>query len=171
MPRHKRKKSHLSEISKKRWNNPTEKPKPTESMRINNLQSLKAATVEVKPFVEETKYVIDDLKKLNELLSAVCCKMCNNCEMYFDAENYSGFSSTITLNCRNCESIISSVPSSKQLNSSSTSSKCFDINRRMTQAFLHIGKGHAAVEQFCMVMNLPVMLSRTFHNHQKVLAT
>ncbi|KAJ4445232.1 hypothetical protein ANN_07033 [Periplaneta americana] len=41
----------------------------------------------------------------------------------------------------------------------------------MTQAFLYIGKGHTAMEQFAMIMNMSKLSGRSFHDHAIKVAT
>lgn len=41
----------------------------------------------------------------------------------------------------------------------------FDINRRVTKAFLKMSKGHSAVEQFSLIMNRSHMSKGLFHKN------
>lgn len=48
-------------------------------------------------------------------------------------------------------------------------SNAFDVNARVTKAFLTFSKGYSALESFCMVMNMQAPTKQTFHDHsQKV---
>lgn len=74
-----------------------------------------------------------------------------------------GFAFNLSVLCENCyDFTVSSFTSNKIGDSDS-----FDVNRRTVMAFTDMGKGHKAVEEFCMIMNMSVMSSKTFHKHSK----
>ena len=65
-----------------------------------------------------------------------------------------------------CKMICSYCHHETLLSTSSKHGKMFEVNRRMVTAFKAIGKGQAAQERFCSIMNMPQPLSpRAFSQH------
>ncbi|GFV43296.1 uncharacterized protein TNCV_9941 [Trichonephila clavipes] len=86
---------------------------------------------------------------------------CDECDMYsLDVKCHSanGFSTKIELKCKSRRKIFNSVFSSPR----DDDSKCFDANKKLVEAFLKIGKGHAALELFSMTIGIHAMDKKTF---------
>ncbi|GFS59944.1 uncharacterized protein TNCV_3957401 [Trichonephila clavipes] len=62
------------------------------------------------------------------------------------------------LKCKSCRKIFNSVFSSPR----DDDSKCLDANKKLVEAFLKIGKGHAALELFSMAIGIHAMDKKTF---------
>ena len=62
------------------------------------------------------------------------------------------------------------VFTSPRVPSNESSRPPFDVNRRIVNGFLEIGKGHAAIEQFSMTTGLPIMSTSTYSDHIKNIA-
>ena len=73
------------------------------------------------------------------------------------------FAAKMELKCSECDFTESEYTSSRLVSKSKRPP--FDINQRVTHAFTIIGKGYAALEQFCMVMNMSIMSKTSFHCH------
>lgn len=73
-----------------------------------------------------------------------------------------GFSHQLKLSCKTCASN-SEIFTSRRLPSENSKASHFDVNVRAVQAILDISGGHAAVEKFCMALNMPLMSSKTFN--------
>ena len=65
-----------------------------------------------------------------------------------------------------CKTICSYCHHETPLSTSNKHGKTFEVNRRMVTAFKAMGKGQAAQERFCSIMNMPPPLSpRAFSQH------
>ena len=62
--------------------------------------------------------------------------------------------------CKSCEKVFSSTFSCAR----GSQSNCFDVNRKLVEAFLKMGKGHAGLEIFSMVMGAHATNKKIFAN-------
>ena len=106
-----------------------------------------------------------NLSCLQNLISATC--VCKNCggEVTISEDGRWGLASTITISCCSEECLaVTSLPIVQK------SGHFFQCNRRSVLAARAIGCGHAGLQKFCGLMNLPppVQLS-AFQRHQRAL--
>lgn len=94
----------------------------------------------------------------SSLLCNVKCDECFTNSLDVINKGTFGYSSKIELICKSCEKVFSSIFSSPRVNVS----KCFEANKKLVEAFLKIGKGHAALEVFSMVVGIHAMDKKTF---------
>lgn len=92
------------------------------------------------------------------------------------ADEKHGFCHKIVLKCLNCEDQLIEpsrveVYSSKRLMSTKSTRPPFDVNLRISTAFLFFGKNYAAIEQFAMIMNMQCFCLKTFQENEKLLET
>ncbi|GFT93460.1 uncharacterized protein TNCV_2387371 [Trichonephila clavipes] len=80
------------------------------------------------------------------------------CSLDVECNSAYGFSTKIELKCKSCRKIFNSVFSSPR----DDDSNCFDANKKLVEAFLKIGKGHAALELFSMAIGIHAMDKKTF---------
>ncbi|GFT71817.1 uncharacterized protein TNCV_4588771 [Trichonephila clavipes] len=92
------------------------------------------------------------------LLSNTKCDECDMCSLDVECNSAYGFSTKIELKCKSCRKIFNSVFSSPR----DDDSNCFDANKKLVEAFLKIGKGHAALELFSMAIGIHAMDKKTF---------
>lgn len=92
------------------------------------------------------------------LLSNVKCDECNMHSLDVITKGTLGFSSKLEMVCKNCMKNFSSIFSSPR----ESESKCFKANKCIVEAFLKMGKGHAALEVFSMALGVHVMDKKTF---------
>lgn len=108
--------------------------------------------------MKNDSYVLMQNKTWASFLSNVKCDNCETNSLDVDTERMFGYSTKLKLFCKCCGKVFSSSFSSTRGNQSN----CFDINKKLVEAFLKIGKGHAALEIFSMVVGLHAMDKRTF---------
>ncbi|GFX00819.1 uncharacterized protein TNCV_4577861 [Trichonephila clavipes] len=106
----------------------------------------------------EASYIFTHKVVFSELLQKVPCKYCTNCTLVIKQHHSMGYSTKIELLCESCHESYGSVFSSFQ----EVAKNSHDINSKLVSAFLSIGRGHAALESFSSVLNMPTMDRKTF---------
>ncbi|GFW45679.1 uncharacterized protein TNCV_3246161 [Trichonephila clavipes] len=107
---------------------------------------------------ENSAYVLMNNDMWSALLSNTKCDECDMCSLDVECNSAYGFSTKIELKCKSCRKIFNSVFSSPR----DDDSNCFDANKKLVEAFLKIGKGHAALELFSMAIGIHAMDKKTF---------
>ncbi|GFY42331.1 uncharacterized protein TNIN_426461 [Trichonephila inaurata madagascariensis] len=107
---------------------------------------------------EKSTYVLMNNDMWSSLLCNIKCDECDMCSLDVECNGAYGFSSKIELKCKSCKKIFNSVFSSPR----DDDSKCFEANKKLVEAFLKIGKGHAALELFSMAIGIHAMDKKTF---------
>ncbi|XP_055950897.1 uncharacterized protein LOC129984987 [Argiope bruennichi] len=107
---------------------------------------------------EKNSYIMMNNDMWSSLLSNIKCSECDMCSLDVESNGEYGFSTKIELKCKNCNKIFSSIFSSPR----EKDSKCFEANKKLVEAFLKIGKGHAALEIFSMAIGIHAMDKKTF---------
>ncbi|GFY40417.1 uncharacterized protein TNIN_90521 [Trichonephila inaurata madagascariensis] len=107
---------------------------------------------------EKSTYVLMNNDMWSSLLYNIKCDECDMCSLDVKCNGAYGFSSKIELKCKSCKKIFNSVFSSPR----DDDSKCFEANKKLVEAFLKIGKGHAALELFSMAIGIHAMDKKTF---------
>ncbi|GFW89908.1 uncharacterized protein TNCV_2980041 [Trichonephila clavipes] len=107
---------------------------------------------------EKSTYVLMNNDMWSALLSNTKCDECDMCSLDVECNSAYGFSTKIELKCKSCRKIFNSVFSSPR----DDDSNCFDANKKLVEAFLKIGKGHAALELFSMAIGIHAMDKKTF---------
>ncbi|GFR33510.1 uncharacterized protein TNCT_126091, partial [Trichonephila clavata] len=107
---------------------------------------------------EKSSYVLMNNDMWSSLLCNIKCDECDMCTLDVECNGAYGFSTKIELKCRNCKKLFNSVFSSPR----DDDSKCFEANKKLVEAFLKIGKGHAALELFSMAIGIHAMDKKTF---------
>lgn len=108
---------------------------------------------------ENASYVFMNSGMWSDLLCNVKCDVCCNNSLDVISKGAYGYASKIQLICRECDKVFSSIFSSPR---ASENEKCFDANKKLVEAFLKIGKGHAAIEVFSMAIGIHAMDKKTF---------
>ncbi|GFX13274.1 uncharacterized protein TNCV_2906971 [Trichonephila clavipes] len=89
----------------------------------------------------------------------VPCKYCTNCTLVIKQHHSMRYSTKMELLCESCHvkamEVFFQVSKKRPKNS-------HDINSKLVSAFLSIGRGHAALETFSSVLNMPTMDRKTF---------
>ncbi|GFT54212.1 uncharacterized protein TNCV_2467241 [Trichonephila clavipes] len=106
----------------------------------------------------EASYIFTHKAVFSELLQKVPCKYCTNCTLVIKQHHSMEYSTKMELLCESCHESYGSVFSSFQEEAKNS----HDINRKLVSAFLSIGRGHAALETFSSVLNMPTMDRKTF---------
>lgn len=104
-------------------------------------------------------YTVMEENAWSALLSKVPCGECKsiNCLRVSTAQSY-GFSKCLELICSECGHSFGKTFSSAR----EEKSRKFKVNQNIVHAFLSIGKGHAALETFSMILGMPSMDRKTF---------
>ncbi|GFX82184.1 uncharacterized protein TNCV_4398431 [Trichonephila clavipes] len=106
----------------------------------------------------EANYIFTHKAVFSEFLQKVHCKYCTNCTLVIKQHHSMGYSTKMELLCESCHESYGSVFSSFQEEAKNS----HDINSKLVSAFLSIGRGHAALETFSSVLNMPTMDRKTF---------
>ncbi|GFU68477.1 uncharacterized protein TNCV_3583491 [Trichonephila clavipes] len=106
----------------------------------------------------EASYIFTHKAVFSELLQKVPCKYCTNCTLVIKQHHSLGYSTKMELLCESCHESYGSVFLSFQEEAKNS----HDINSKLVSAFLSIGRGHAALETFSSVLNMPTMDRKTF---------
>ncbi|GFY34617.1 uncharacterized protein TNCV_1373081 [Trichonephila clavipes] len=146
----------LAENSKKRWqkSSKTVDEKNSNSMVLQR-DTLSEPSTSSQP---EASYIFTHKAVFSELLQKVPCKYCTNCTLVIKQHHSMGYSTKMELLCESCHESYGSVFSSFQEEAKNS----HDINSKLVSAFLSIGRGHAALETFSSVLNMPTMDRKTF---------
>ncbi|GFX36076.1 uncharacterized protein TNCV_4215981 [Trichonephila clavipes] len=144
----------LAENSKKRWqkSSKTVDEKNSNSMVLQR-DTLSEPSTSSQP---EASYIFTHKAVFSELLQKVPCKYCTNCTLVI--KQHHSYSTKMELLCESCHESYGSVFSSFQEEAKNS----HDINSKLVSAFLSIGRGHAALETFSSVFNMPTMDRKTF---------
>ncbi|GFX88533.1 uncharacterized protein TNCV_2659441 [Trichonephila clavipes] len=146
----------LAENSKKRWqkSSKTVDEKNSNSMVLQR-DTLSEPSTSSQP---EASYIFTHKAVFSELLQKNPCKYCINCTLVIKQHHSMGYSTKMKLLCESCHESYGSVFSSFQKEAKNS----HDINSKLVSAFLSISRGHAALETFSSVLNMPTMDQKTF---------
>lgn len=98
------------------------------------------------------KYLIVDSQKLIDLLTSFLCKECHNSSLEVRLDPPKAFVALLVYYVQAVEPITHSrLWVESRLKSQRPA---FDVNRTVVKAFSAMGKGHKALEVFCMAMNI-----------------
>ncbi|GFV23431.1 uncharacterized protein TNCV_4781431 [Trichonephila clavipes] len=145
----------LAENSKKRW----QKSSKTVDEKNSNKMVLQRDTLS-EPSTSsqpEASYIFTHKAVFSELLQKVPCKYFTNCTLVIKHHSM-GNSTKLELLCESYHESYGSVFSSFQEEAKNS----HDINSKLVSAFLSIGRGHAALETFSSVLNMPTMDRKAF---------
>lgn len=107
---------------------------------------------------ENSSYVLMSHNMWSSLLCNIKCDECFSNSLDVVSKSAFGFSAKLELICKTCQKVHSSTFSSPRENDS----KGFEANKKLVEAFLKIGKGHAALEVFSMAIGVHAMDKKTF---------
>ncbi|XP_069672172.1 uncharacterized protein [Periplaneta americana] len=97
-----------------------------------------------------------------QLFQGLLCGVCKSHNINVDITENLGFCSKLIVKCVACENISSQIYTSPRIRSDSSQRAPFDVNKRMVDSFLAMGKGHAAMQTFSMNMGMNAMGSRPY---------
>ena len=188
MPRRKIPLRDYSAMAKKKWDKATIDKKET---LCDNGDSIKNMQCEInirkqkkidsvattarnechEEYLDDIEYILLDFSQLSPLLSKAKCVDCNRSTLTFELDSTCwGFSRKILLKCSYCElsgneSVKSHVYLSKRCYKENKGRPPFDVNTRMTLAFVYAGKGYFCIEQFSMIMSMRSYSCKTFQDN------
>ena len=105
-----------------------------------------------------------------EIFKGCVCAACGSSNLCIEMQYSMAFAYKLITKCRNCQVVCNEMFTSPRVPSNESSRPPFDVNRRIVNGFLEIGKGHAAIEQFSMMTGLPIMSTSTYSDHLKNIA-
>jgi len=151
-------------------NTDTDVPKPPESLDAEELIQTPASTSTTKKvdvidsitprkLSHITGYRMMDMELLSEVFGTLCCPSC-----FFDSltlvENHAkkqGICSALSIKCSRCNF-------QKDFLSSKKSGKGYDINRRSVYGFRALGNGHAGIQKFMSLMDMPRPMAQSTYD-------
>ncbi|GFU50343.1 uncharacterized protein TNCV_301721 [Trichonephila clavipes] len=107
---------------------------------------------------ESNEYHFINNSMWTSLLQNVPCSDCNQFSLNILTHNSYGFSTKMELVCEKCKKSYGHAFTSQR----EKPCRKFDINTKLTSAFLAIGRGHAALETFSAILGTPCMDRKTF---------
>ena len=117
-------------------------------------------------------YIIFNSDVLSSILNLVgSCPKCQSLiKLNNDLSRKKGFSHQLVLSCtaKKCQwqnEFFTSKKIEKNSDNETQGMKSFDINIRMCVAFREIGKGYAAMESFCNIINSPPPMQKKTYNN------
>lgn len=113
---------------------------------------------------ESAEYILVETKKLESFIGSFPCKMCFSESSKVITKCIKGFAVTLNVKCDDCD-YETSFCTSQSTNTNDTPRGSYDVNRRVVKAIASIGKGHRALDMFCMSLNMSPMNYRTFQKH------
>lgn len=142
-------------------------PSPFGDNSCSSAKKIKLQAEDLNPETSETPqdgFILMDFSLLfNFLTSNMSCAECKqyslSCKLT-DTKN--GFAHDITIKCTNCNAWESTLMNSKI----GTESKHKEVNLRMVSFIRSVGRGHAALQDFCTHLNSPHPM--TYPNYQKL---
>lgn len=110
---------------------------------------------------EASVYCLADLNILKGFLSDMPCKFCLDSNTVVTHTYPSSFVVQISIKCKSCNQT-TEFKTSKTFTDPSTNRRSSDINRRVVSTFSSMGKGHRAIETFCMGLNMPCITHKSY---------
>ncbi|GFW97186.1 uncharacterized protein TNCV_631911 [Trichonephila clavipes] len=107
---------------------------------------------------ESNEYHFINNSMWTSLLQNVPCSDCNQFSLNILTHNSYGFSTKMELVCEKCKNSYGHAFTSQR----EKPCRKFDINIKLTSAFLAIGRGHAALETSSAILGTPCMDRKTF---------
>ena len=100
------------------------------------------------------------LQSVQKLIGATACKICGRQSLNVSVNNSFGFALQLSVACSDCDFQHAEYNSGwcKEKSKRNT----FDINTRMVKAISSIGRGYAALERFCIALNMKPMTHTSY---------
>lgn len=114
------------------------------------------------------QFLIIDQRCITELFALVACNYCGQKQLAVNISENLGFVRKLTLTCDACKEEYGASYTSPRNNYSTTNTSgraSFLLNTRMVDAFVSLGKGYNALEQFGMEVGMPVLSKTSFLDH------
>ncbi|KAJ4431994.1 hypothetical protein ANN_20606 [Periplaneta americana] len=118
-----------------------------------------------KQSASEIKLHISACKFVEELYKGVKCGECGMDSVKAELTEPSGFAFKVIVKCYNCNTVLNEMYTSPKVGNTESTRPPFDVNRRMVNAFVTMGKVHSAMEQHCMAMGMAGLSSPSFNSH------
>lgn len=111
-----------------------------------------------EPNCSESAYAFLNMNAINTLLENIKCSECLSGSISISCGNNFGFATKLHMQCNSCGYMYGNTYSSPRVPQQGQ----FEANKKIVQAFLKIGRGHAAVEEFSMILGIQSMDKKTF---------
>ena len=109
-------------------------------------------------FEAPASYAFINTNVLCNILQNVKCSECLCGTLFVNSANSFGFSTMFEVICKECGHMFATTFSSPRV----PEKKQSEIDKRIVEAFLKIGKGHAALEVFSLVLGINTLDKKTF---------
>ncbi|KAE8741173.1 hypothetical protein FOCC_FOCC013296 [Frankliniella occidentalis] len=110
------------------------------------------------------EYILMHSKSLQQLASFFKCDLCRT-PLTTTITERKGSAAKVIMSCPDCSEIFSETFTSARVAEEESSRPPFEINRKLVDAFVSTGNGHAAMQRFGAVVGLNIMDSRSYANH------
>ncbi|KAJ9581381.1 hypothetical protein L9F63_023438 [Diploptera punctata] len=100
-----------------------------------------------------------------QLYRGIKCNICGTEALNTEMNERSVFAYNIIIKCTSCNNLLNEIYSNLRINTDESNRPPFDVNRRMVGAFLSLGKGNSAIEQFYMTMVIEGSSTTTYNSH------
>lgn len=105
-------------------------------------------------------YMILSLQSLQNLIGVTACKICGNQSLNISVRNTFGFALQLSVACSECD--FEHTTYNSEWCKEKSKRRTFDVNIRMVKAISSIGKGYAALERFCIALNMKPMAHTSY---------
>ena len=114
-------------------------------------------------------YLLVEKKSLNDLLGCLCCPQCKKPGVKFDTVRGKdmGLCSKGFIYCGQCEEVVNTNYLSERIGDDKSTKKPFEVNIRAVFAFMGIGCGLSAINDWCTTRNIPSGLNKTSFRKQR----
>ena len=103
---------------------------------------------------------------LKETICSACSEKCVSASI----TERNGLCVKLVSYCKNCETVIGENFTSPRMESTNNRQAAFVVNRKPIESTNDIGLGYAALEKFCVNLNIRPLSSRTFRDHLNVIS-
>ncbi|KAE8742809.1 hypothetical protein FOCC_FOCC011667 [Frankliniella occidentalis] len=117
-----------------------------------------------EPLSDDEFYLVKS-SFMRSLVSVMACPDCKTSEIDITVSEKKGFCHRFLIQCLVCGNSICDSYTSQRVTESGTSRPPFEVNKKMTTAFLDIGCGHSAMLRFCSAMGMNSLEHSAFYLH------
>ena len=154
----------------------SDEPVPSTSSACLNMKSKTATESKLAMFnntcvptmceiSNDPDYMLVHVSVWNNIIKNFKCNGCGTQALHANVGDIMGLASTVTINCSACGECCAKANSSPRVSDTDSTRAPFDVNKRMVDGFVSMGKGLAGMKKFCTSMGMNCMSSSTYNSH------
>ena len=114
---------------------------------------------------ESDEFILVHTSFFSNFLKETICSACSRKCVSASITERNGLCVKLVLYCKHCETVIGENFTSPRIESTNNRQGAFVVNRKAVESTNDIGLGYAALEKFCINLNIRPLSSRTFRDH------